>query len=494
MHIALTLAPAYRMFDIRPSFYIVGLLLIVTGLAMFIPAAVEIGARQGHWGPFVESATFTLLAGTFVALSCRNGMTPALSIRQAFLMTSASWILVPLFGTLPLILGAPYLSFTDAYFEAVSGITTTGSTVIDQLETLPPGANLWRGLLNWMGGLGFSFVAMVFLPFLRVGGMLFFQTQGFDTLGKVLPRASDIAGWLLRFYLGLTLVVFVTYFSFGMTVLDATVHAFATVSCGGFSTDDMSFGKYDGMVEYAGALFMIVASLPFIRFVQLLQGVPRPFLSDWQSRAYLAWIGIAVGAVVIWRMLTSDDDVEPILRETLFNMVSIFSGTGFGTADVASWGAFAVAVAFIIGMIGGCTSSTSASISVFRWQILFRAIQLQIRKVHMPSRIEQLKYEGRVVEDEVLNPIIAFFTAFVLFFGLMTAALAFSGVDTMSAIFAVWTSIGNIGYGFGDIMSRTGTMIDVPTSDKWILIVAMLLGRLGMMPLIVLVLPRFWRA
>lgn len=480
------------MFDLRPPFYIAGLLLIATGCAMLIPAAVELAAGNDNWDAFLECALVTFLAGALMAIACHTDMT-TLSIRQAFLMTAAAWILVPLFGALPLIVGDPYLSFTDAYFEAVSGITTTGSTVIDHLETLTPGANLWRGLLNWMGGLGFSFVAMVFLPFLRVGGMLFFQTQGFDTLGKVLPRASDIAGALLRFYLLLTLVVFVTYFSFGMTPLDAAVHTFATVSCGGFSTSDDSFGRYEGLIEYAGALFMFLASLPFIRFVQLLQGAPRPFLHDHQARAYLLWTGAAVGAVVLWRLATSDDGFEPILRTSLFNMISIFSGTGFGTADVASWGAFAVAVAFLVGMIGGCTSSTSASISVFRWQILLGAIRLQVRKLHSPSRIEALKYEGRVVADEVLNPVIAFFTAFVLCFGVMSVLLCFSGIDTMSAIFAVWTSIGNIGYGFGAIMSRTGTMIDVPASDKWVLITAMLMGRLGMMPLIVLLLPRFWR-
>ena len=482
------------MFDLRPPFHIVGLLLVVTGLAMLIPAATDLGAGNDNWNAFLESALFTVLTGAFVAFACQPGTTTALTVRQAFLMTASAWILVPMFGALPLIEGAPELSFTDAYFEAVSGITTTGSTVIDNLETLPPGANLWRGLLNWMGGLGFSFVAMVFLPFLRVGGMLFFQTQGFDTMGKVLPRAHEIAGALLRFYIGLSLVVFVTYFSFGMTVLDAAVHTFATVSCGGFSTSDDSFGRYDGMVEYAGALFMVASSLPFIRFVQLLQGTPRPLLGDWQSRAYLTWIAVAVGAVILWRLATSDDAVEPIVRETTFNMISIFSGTGFGTADVASWGAFAVAVAFIVGMIGGCTSSTSASISVFRWQILLLSIRLQIRKLYTPNRVEKLKYEGRIVEDDVLNPTIAFFTAFVLCFGVMSAMLTFSGIDMISAIFAVWTSIGNIGYGFGDIMSRTGTMVDIPASDKWVLIVAMLMGRVGMMPMIVLLLPRFWRA
>lgn len=498
------------MFDLRPPFYIVGLLLVVTGLAMLIPAAVDLYVGEPDWAAFLQSAIFTGATGAMVAIACRGtgrgtGNRPVreagryeseeggLTIRQAFLMTALAWITVPLFGALPLIAGQPHLSFTDAYFEAVSGITTTGSTVIDRLETMPPGTNLWRGLLNWMGGLGFSFVAMVFLPFLRVGGMRFFQVQGFDTLGKVLPRAADIAGALLRFYLGLTLVVVVTYLSFGMTPLDAFVHAFATVSCGGFSTDDNSFGKYQGAIHYAGALFMVASSLPFIRFVQLLQGSPKPFLKDWQTRTYLGIIAVSVTAVVLWRLATSDDAFEPILRESLFNIISILSGTGFGTADVASWGAFAVALAFILGMIGGCTSSTSASISVFRWQILVLAIRLQIHKLHSPSRIEQLKYEGRVVDEEVLNPVIAFFTAFVLCFGVMSAMLAFSEIDMMSAIFAVWTSIGNIGYGFGAIIGRTGTMVDVPTSDKWVLIVAMLLGRVGMMPMIVLLLPRFWR-
>ena len=480
-------------FDLRPPFYITGLLLVVVGAFMLIPAAVDLFSGAPSWHAFLESALVTILSGALLAIACRNGMTRTLSIRQTFVMTAAIWISVPLFGALPLMSAAPQLSFTDAVFEAVSGITTTGSTVIFDLEKLPAGTLLWRGLLNWLGGLGIAFVAMVFFPFLRVGGMRFFQVEGFDTLGKILPRATDIARALLQFYVGLTLVIFVTYLAFGMTVLDAVVHAFSTVSCGGFSNDDRSFGKYEGGIEYAGAIFIIISSLPYIRFVQSLQGSPKPLLKDSQSRAYLLWIFLSVAAVSIWRMATSDDPLEQIIRETFFNMVSIFSGTGYATADVASWGAFAVAVAFFVGNIGGCTSSSSAAISVFRWQVLFAAIRLQIRKLHSPSRVEALKYDGRIVDDEVLNPTIAFFTLYVLLFGIFAVLLGFSGVDTMSSIFAVWTSLGNIGYGFGDIVSRTGTMIDVPDPDKWVLIVAMLLGRLGLMPLIVLLLPRFWR-
>jgi trk system potassium uptake protein TrkH len=481
------------MFDLRPPFYIIGQILVAVGGAMLIPAVVDYLAGAPGWATFLECALVTSLTGALTAIACGGTGSNALSIRQAFLMTAAVWILVPLFGALPLMLGMPHLSFTDAYFESVSGITTTGATVIFDTEKLPPGTNLWRGLLTWMGGLGFSFVAMVFLPFLRVGGMRFFQTQGFDTMGKILPRAADIAGALLRFYLLLTLVVFVTYLLLGMSALDAAVHAFATVSCGGFSTSDDSFGRFSGAVEYAGSLFMVISSMPFIRFVQLMQGSPRPLWRDSQARTYLALIAIAVGAVVIWRLATTDVAFEPALRETLFNLISIFSGTGFGSASVASWGAFAVGVAFVIGNIGGCTSSASAAMSIFRWQIAFLAIRRQIRRLYAPSRVEKLKYEGRVVEDDVLNPVIAFFTFYVLLFGIFSVLLGLSGIDTMSAIFAVWTSLGNVGVGFGDIVSRTGTMIDVPEPDKWVLILAMLMGRLGVMPMIVLCLPRFWR-
>lgn len=482
------------MFDIRPPLRIVAQVLVVTGAAMLLPAAVDAVAGNDNWRAFVTASVLTMLVGAITALSCQSAQRkPGLSLRQAFLMTASGWILVAGFATLPLIWGAPGLNFTDAYFETVSGITTTGATVIVGLEHLPPGANLWRGLLNWMGGLGFSFLALVFLPYLRVGGMQFFQTSGFDTMGKVLPRAHEIAGSLMRFYIGLTLVIYVTYHGFGMSSLEAAVHAFSTVSTGGLSTQDRSFAAYQGNAEYAAALFMILAGMPFIRFVQLLQGTPKPMLQDWQVRTYLCIIVIVVALTTAWRLATQGGNFEPVLRSSLFNMVSILTGTGYSSGDVASWGGFVMALAFIAGMIGGCTSSTSASISVFRWQIAVLAIRRQIQQLYSPSRVVKLRYQGREVGPEVLDPTIAFFTAFVLLFGLMSALLAISGVDMISAIFAVWMALGNIGFGFGEIVSRTGTMVDIPTFDKWVLIAAMLLGRVGIMPMIVLLLPRFWR-
>ncbi len=482
------------MFDLRPPFYITGLILVVVGVFMLIPASVDFAAGTLGWEVFLESALVTGFTGALMALACRNGMTPTLSIRQTFMMTATIWISVPMFSAIPLMTGAPHLSFTDAYFEAVSGITTTGSTVIYDLEKLPPGVLLWRGLLNWMGGLGIAFVAMVFFPFLRVGGMRFFQVEGFDTLGKILPRATDIARALLKFYIGLTFVIFLTYFAFGMTVLDAVVHAFSTVSCGGFSNDDRSFGKYSGAIEYFGAIYMLISAMPYIRFVQIMQGSPRPLLKDAQSRGFLTWVALSVAAVVAWRLATSDEAFEPVLRETFFNLVSIFTGTGYGTADVASWGAFAVAVAFLVGnhrwlhlvLFGGDLGVPLAGAA---GGDTVAGPQTAFAQPGGGPEIRWPRGRGRGAEPDHR----LFHRSIVLLFGVFAVLLGFSGVDTMSSIFAVWTSLGNIGYGFGDIVSRTGTMIDVPEPDKWVLIAAMLMGRLSLMPLIVLCLPRFWR-
>ncbi len=480
------------MFDLRPPAHVVGLILIFLGASMLVPAAVDWQAGSGDIAGFVESAIFTAVTGVLLSLATYT-TAGTLSLRQTFAMTAAIWIAAAMFGSLPFMLGYPQLGLTDAAFESASGITTTGSSVIAGLERMPPGILLWRGMLNWFGGLGIAFVAMVFFPFLRVGGMKFFQVEGFDTLGKVLPRAADIARLLLGFYVGITLACAITYGLFGMSLLDAVVNAMATIATGGFSTADASFGKYHGAIEYAGALFMILGSLPYIRFVQMARGAPRPMLRDPQVRAYLAVIAVAVGAVVLWRLATSPDGFEPILRGSLFNIVSVISCTGFATDNIAAWGAFPVAVTFLVGLIGGCTSSSSGAISVFRWQILLRAIRSQILQIHHPARIEPVKYDGVTVPADVMDPVVMFFTLYILTIGIGSVLVGLSGIDPMSSIFAVWTSIGNIGYGFGDALAQTGTFVAFPTFAKWVLIAIMLLGRLGFAPILVLLMPRFWR-
>jgi trk system potassium uptake protein TrkH len=481
------------MFDFRPVGYVMGLLVTVLGFSMLVPMALDYALGNGNAQAFLKAALFSTLIGGLTALACRSAVTGTMNMRQAFMMTFLIWVILPLFGALPLIFGKPDASFTDAYFEAVSGITTTGSTVFVGLDDLPAGVNLWRGMLNWMGGIGIAFLAMIFLPHLRVGGMQFFRAQGFDTLGKTLPRAVDIARGLLAVYVGLTIACALTYLWLGMSGLDAVVHAMASIATGGFSPKDASFSNYAGAPEYAGAFFMILGSLPYIRFMQLATGSAAPLFRDVQIRAYLLWILTAVAAVSAYRAFTSDVPLEAIVRSSLFNLVSIFSGTGFFSDDVSSWGPFALVVAACVGVIGGCTSSSSGALSVFRVQVAFAAIRSRIRLLHSPHRLEPVRYDGRTVTDDIVGPIILHLTSYIFLIGLLSLMLTFHGIDIESAFFAIWTSIGNIGFGFGPMVARTGTFADFPESAKWVLIFTMIMGRLGLLAVLILLLPQFWR-
>lgn len=481
------------MIDLRPIVYVVGRVLIVLAILMLAPAVVDYRAGLHNGLDFFQSAIVTGGVGALLAIATANALGRTLSARQAYLMTAAIWVIVPMFGALPFMLGEPHLNFTDAYFEAVSGITTTGSTVIVGLDTLPPGMNLWRGMLNSFGGLGIAFVAMIFLPVLRVGGMQYFRTEGFDTLGKALPRASDIARQLVIVYFGLTILCALVYNMLGMTELDAVVCAMATIATGGFSPMDVSFTKYQGAIEYAGALFMFLGSLPYIRFVQLLAGSTRPLWTDSQTRAYIRYIAFAVLAVTGWRVLNSDMGIEPAFRESLFNLISIQSGTGFFSGSFGGWGGFSMVIAFFVGLIGGCSGSSSGALTVFRVQVAASALMAQIKQIGSPSRLVPVRYDGRTVTDDVTAGLILFITGYILIIGVMTVLMTLTGVDPVSSLFAVWTSIGNIGYGYGPLVVRTGTMVDFPESAKWIMNIVMIAGRLGLMAILVLFLPKFWR-
>ncbi len=482
------------MINAAPIVYVVGRILIVLAILMLAPAIIDYRAGLQNGADFFQAALITGGLGGLLALSTANALGHGLNLRQAYLLTVAIWAFVPLFGGLPFILGDPHLSFTDAYFEAVSGVTTTGATVIYGLDALPAGMNLWRGMLNWVGGLGFAFIAMIFLPVMRVGGMQFFRTEGFDTFGKALPRATDIATQLLGVYTGLTVVCAMVYGAIGMTALDAVVHAMASIATGGFSPRDTSFNPYAGAGEYAGAFFMICASLPYVRYMQLMNGAPQALWRDSQVRAYLRWLAYAVISVTIWQVATTGMALEPAFRESLFNLTSIMSSTGFFSGSFAGWGGFMLVVAFVIGTIGACSGSSAAGLNVFRVQIAIAAVAAQIRQIVMPNRVARVKYAGRTVEDDVLNAVILYVTGFILLMGVMSVAMTLTGVDTVSALFAVWTTIGNVGYGFGPLVARTGTFIDFPEAAKWIMIIAMLMGRLGLLAILVLILPRFWRS
>lgn len=479
--------------DVRPAVNVTGYMLVGLGGTMLLPAALDFALGDANAGAFLICATITAFSGGILALAAANPGLRGIDLRQGLLLTLAIWIVLPVFGALPLRLGAPGLGWTDAIFESVSGFTTTGSTVIVGLDTLPAGMNLWRGMLNWLGGLGIAFVAMIFLPVMRVGGMQFFRSEGFDTLGKVMPRAADIALALVRVYALLTLTCMLVYSAIGMTPLDAVVNSFATVATGGFSPSDISFGKYPGAGEYAGALFMILAAMPYIRYVQLVAGNPLPLWRDAQVRAFVQWIAVAVLLAASWRVATSDMAVEPAFRESLFNLASVMTGTGFFSGSFASWAGFSMVVAFTCGLIGGCSGSSSGALTVFRVQIVVAAVGAALRRIGSPHRVDPVKYDGRTVSADAMNGVVLYVTSYLVLVFALSVLMTMFGADTTSAIFAIWSSIGNIGYGYGPMTLRTGTMVDFSIGAKWVMIVTMLMGRLALLAFLVVFLPRFWR-
>lgn len=481
------------MLDLRPIGYVIGLLVAVLGATMAIPLGFDLAAGNGHWTVFFESGVITVLSGTLMALACANAVTGRLTLQQTFLLASSVWVALPLFGALPFAMGATAARPVDAIFEAMSGMTTTGSTVFGGLDDLPQGLLLWRSMLQWFGGIGIIVVAMVFLPELRVGGMQIFRSEAFETGGKVLPRAAEIASRISAAYVGLTVACHFAYVGVGMSGFEALNHALTTLSTGGFSTYDASFGAFQGPAEYVASVFMVLASLPFVRYVQVMAGSARPLWRDVQVRGFLWTIAVLVLAVAAYRIAVNGDHLEHALREGLFNVTSIITGTGYASVDYQLWGAFPAVLFFFIGLIGGCAGSTCCSVKIFRYQILIAAIRAEVRRIHSPSGIFVPRYDGQAVSDEVINSVIAFFVIFILSLGLFAVALSLTGLDLVTSVSGAATAIANIGPGLGPIIGPAGNFETINDAAKWLLTGAMLLGRLELLVVMVVLLPRFWR-
>ncbi len=481
------------MFDLRPVGYVIGLLLVALGATMFIPWAVDILWETGGGGTFAVSGAITMLFGGTMALASANSRTPGLNLQQAFLLTVMSWVALPVFAGLPFWFGAPHASYTDAFFEAVSGMTTTGSTVFSNLGDLPMGTQLWRGMMQWFGGVGIIVVAMAFLPTLKVGGMQLFRSEGFDTLGKVLPRAGEIAASISIVYLALTVTCLMAYVLVGIDFFDALVLSMTTISTGGFANTDASFGAFSGTPEYVSALFMLLASLPFIRYVQMMRGSSQPLFRDSQVRAFLATAAVLILVITIYRMLANGEHGEESFREALFNVTSILSGTGYASVDYQLWGPFPVVLFFMLGLVGGCAGSTCCSIKIFRFQLLFISIKQQIKRIHSPHGVFGARYAGRPVGEDVISSVMAFFVMFFLSLGLISVALSLLGLDFITAVSGAATALANIGPGLGPEIGPAGNFGGLSDAAKWVLSLAMLLGRLELVAVMILFTPSFWR-
>lgn len=480
------------MIDPRPIVYVIGLVVAVLGATMFVPMAVDLYYGSADWAVFLSSAVISLVVGGSMTLATANTSGRGLTIQQTFLLTTLIWIALPLFAAIPFMLGALEARPVDAFFEAMSGMTTTGSTVLSGLDDMPEGLLLWRSMLQWFGGIGIIVVAMVFLPELRVGGMQIFRSEAFDTMGKVLPRAVEIAAQISWIYVGLTIANVLAYLAVGMTPFDAINHAFTTMSTGGFSTRDASFGAFQGAPEYVASVFMIFASLPFVRYIQIVGGTARPLFTDPQVRGYLGLLLFVTLMLAFYRLIVNADGLEHGIREGLFNAVSIISGTGYASTDYQLWGNFPMVAFFFFGLVGGCAGSTACSVKIFRYQLLFASVRAQIRTIHSPSGVFTPRYAGRSVGEDVLSSVMAFFVMFVISLGMFSMALSLTGLDMITSISGAATALANVGPGLGPTIGPAGNFAALNDTAKWLLVAAMLVGRLEVLSVFVLFTRRFW--
>ncbi|MEM7299808.1 MAG: TrkH family potassium uptake protein [Pseudomonadota bacterium] len=480
--------------NFRPTLLIVGLLLATFGNTMMIPALVDLLSGHSDWRMFAVSGLVTTLTGTALYLSARE-LPLQLTGRQAFVMTVCAWVALSFFGALPFYWTETTPTFTDAFFESISGITTTGSTVLTGLDSMPTGILLWRGMLQWMGGLGIVVMAVAVLPMLQIGGMQLFKAEAFDTADKILPRATQISGSLTAVFAIGTLICALLYLSAGMDLLDAVVHAMTTVATGGFSTHDASIGHYDGLpVQLISTLFMILGSIPFILYIQLLRGRPLDFWNDSQVRTFLVLLACFILIAWMLELRASPEISGTGFVQALFNVTSIMTGTGYATDAYDRWGSAAIAFFFFIMFFGGCAGSTSCGIKIFRFQVMFLDIAQHLNRIISPNAVVIKRFNGKPLSNDVSTSVMSFFFLYLLTFAVSSIAMSLTGLDTLTALSGAGSALANVGPGLGELIGPAGTYQSLPDTAKWILSVTMLIGRLELFTVLILLLPGFWRS
>ncbi|WMT91591.1 TrkH family potassium uptake protein [Pelagibacterium sp. H642] len=480
--------------DFRTIFSAVGALTAALGIAMLLPAFADLMVGHPDWQVFLTASLITTIFGTGLWASS-SGRRSELNLRQAFLMTVMIWVVLTLFAALPLYMSDLGLSFVDALFEAMSGITTTGATVITTLDSSPPGILLWRGLLQWFGGLGVVVMAIAVLPMLRVGGMQMFRAEAFETPDKILPAAAQIASAMTVVYCILTFGCAVAYWLAGMNTFDAAVHALSTVATGGFSTRDASLAAFEEpAIHYVGVVFMILGALPFVLYIGVLQGRLVQLYSDSQVRLFLTLLAVTTLVVTLVLIISDIATGEEAFRDALFSVVSVMTGTGLGIADFSNWGALAITIFFVIMFIGGCTGSTSCGIKVFRFQVLARDLYQHIRQIIFPSMIYIKRYNGRPMPDSVSTSVQSFVFLYFSSFLILAVLLSLSGLEPLDALGSAATAISNVGPALSPELGPAGNFAGLSDAAKWLMTIGMLVGRLEVMMILVLFTPRFWKA
>lgn len=478
-----------------PTLLILGAILNILALFMLLPLAFSIAYNSDNQLAFFSSAAFTSLAGIIFLLIGKKSRLDFMQPRQVFLITSVAWTGVSLFSALPFILIDNPLTLVDAIFEAVSGVTSTGASVMVGLDHLPKDVLLWRSLLNWIGGVGIIGMAIAVLPFLRVGGMRLFKTESSDWSDKAMPRARSLMAMIIYCYIGLSVICCCAYWLAGMNFFNAVNHAMATVSTGGFSTSDNSFAQFDSLIlHWIAIIFMLAGAFPFVLFVRALINRRLVVLADTQVRGLL--LIVVIMTLVLTAQLIVTEQMSPLhaLTKACFNLVSIITTTGFASGDYQLWGAIALVVFYFAMFVGGCSGSTSGGIKVFRLQIFAGLVKEQIITAIHPRAIISRRYNGRLISSEIIVSSISYMCLMAACLIIIATILAFTGLDMVTSISGAATAVMNVGPGMGEIIGPAGNFSSLSDTAKWALSAGMLLGRLEFLTILVLFTPAFWRA
>lgn len=479
---------------VRAAVHVAAVFAIYLSLAMLVPAAIDLYYGNEDWRAFTFSAFFTGGLALGVALAT-HGPAPTINSRFGFLVVNLLWLTTAAVGTIPLLASSLDIGLADAVFESVSGITTTGGTVLTGLDGLPPGILLWRSILQWMGGLGVIALGLFVLPFLNVGGISYFRIESSGIEERPFERFSTYTVSLITIYSMMTLLCAISYAAAGMTGFDALNHALTTISTGGLSTHDSSMGHYAGnlAVLWVGTVFMFTGALPFSIVILLAVRGRLDALRDPQIRVFAGYLLAFVLATAIYLRVANEVPFTEALTQAAFNFTSIITTTGFASTDYSLWGPFAVASAFVATFLGGCSGSTTGGIKAYRFLILFELLANGLRRLVYPNTVLTVRYGDRPVDDDVQRAVVLFISAFLVIWAILILLLAATGLDLVTAVSGALAALTNVGAGLGDTIGPAGNYSTVPDVAKWIMALAMLLGRLELLAVLVIFTPVFWR-
>ncbi len=481
------------MLNVKIILRTIGLLLYIEAFFLFISLLVAIGYNGDDVQAFVITILLTLIAGTVLVLVTRRASS-VIAKREAYIIVSAVWAVFSLFGALPFYISGYIPDFTDAFFETISGFTTTGASILNDIESLPEGLLFWRSLTQWLGGMGIIVLSLALLPVFGIGGMQLFAAEvPGPTADKIHPRVAETAKRLWGIYILYTAAETVLLVIGGMSLFDAINHAFTTMATGGYSTKQASIAYWSSpYIQYVIIVFMFLAGTNFSVSYLALRGQFSKVWKNEEFRYYLGFTLVFTGIVAVLLLMTEEIGFEKAFRDALFQVVSIMTTTGYATADYWQWAHHIGVLIFIIMFFGGSAGSTGGGIKTARIVVLFKNLYNEFKRLIHPNAVIPVRLNGKSVDTGVVRNILAFVLFFIILFFVGTLIMTFMGLDLVSAMGAVIACLGNIGPGIGSV-GPAENYAHIPAAGKWLLSFYMLVGRLELFTVLILFTPAFWR-